>query len=401
MIFRNRALARVGAGFAGLLAAGVIAAPAYADGADLAVEIAGTTIAANADGKIGEIDLKNVGGTTPESVNVIFDISKLEMDKVEFAPICDDDPADGKIVCPVAQEYIPAPGGTTDLGFLLTRAEDASGEAGEFTVTIEAEGDANEANDTDTAKVNVGASGVDLNVLVEDIKFSVNGEGDVEDTLVQPGGTTAVVGFILNQGDMTAKGLKISVTLPEHATFAEVEEGCTYTADNRTVTCEYADAVLIPADKDDTKELEKSGGPFGFLVKIDPNVSAPVSLKDGTASAFALGAEPFQEEQTERASAADVLPGSEELLKAEEVKELVEDVDPTDNTDTYTIFVGAKAGTGDGGSGGGGSLPVTGVQAGVIGGVGLGVLAVGGVLFMLARRRRVVLVTPADEKPTA
>ena len=60
-------LTRAGAGFAGLLAAGLIAAPAYADGADLAVEIAGTTIAADATGKISEIDLKNVGETTPAS----------------------------------------------------------------------------------------------------------------------------------------------------------------------------------------------------------------------------------------------------------------------------------------------------------------------------------------------
>jgi LPXTG-motif cell wall-anchored protein len=55
------------------------------------------------------------------------------------------------------------------------------------------------------------------------------------------------------------------------------------------------------------------------------------------------------------------------------------------------------AGTG-GEGGGGGSLPVTGAQAGLIGGIGAVVVALGAVLFFVARRRKVVLVTPQDEK---
>lgn len=53
-----------------------------------------------------------------------------------------------------------------------------------------------------------------------------------------------------------------------------------------------------------------------------------------------------------------------------------------------------------GGSGGGGGLPVTGVQAGLIGGIGAAVLLAGGVLLLLSRRRKVVLVNPADERTT-
>lgn len=401
MTFRKRALTRAGAVFAGLLVASAIAAPAYAEDADtdLTVQISGTTIAADATGKLGEIDLKNLGETTPASVDVIFDITELKAGVVEFSEESCGAPVDGKVACSVIPEFIPAPGGTTDLGFLLTRAEGASGEAGELTVTIEVEGDDDETNDTATAAVNVGVSGVDLSVVVEDIKFSVNDAGDVVDTLVKPGGTTYVVGFVLNQGDQTAQGLRVSVTLPEHATFAEVEEGCDYTEDNRTVTCDYVtvdgkDVLLIPADKD-TEDHEKSGFGFFFPVKIDPNIAAPVTLKDGTASVFALGAVPFAEEQAEQPPVTSALPSDVESEVIEELK----DVDETDNTDSYAIFVGAET---EGGTGGGdGSLPVTGVQAGVIGGVGLAVLVVGGVLFMLARRRRVVLVTPNDEKPTA
>jgi hypothetical protein len=77
--------------------------------------------------------------------------------------------------------------------------------------------------------------------------------------------TVAVVnGFFLNQGDMTADGVKVTVTLPAKATFAEVEPGCVYTADNRTVTCQYADITLIPADHDTTKDSAKSAGAAFF-----------------------------------------------------------------------------------------------------------------------------------------
>lgn len=44
-----------------------------------------------------------------------------------------------------------------------------------------------------------------------------------------------------------------------------------------------------------------------------------------------------------------------------------------------------------------GGLPVTGARAGLIGGVGLAVVVLGGLLFAVARRRRVVLVVPQDE----
>lgn len=43
---------------------------------------------------------------------------------------------------------------------------------------------------------------------------------------------------------------------------------------------------------------------------------------------------------------------------------------------------------------------MTGVQADLIGGIGALVLLAGGALVLLSRRRRVVLVTPGDEKST-
>ncbi|WP_203857805.1 hypothetical protein [Plantactinospora mayteni] len=47
-----------------------------------------------------------------------------------------------------------------------------------------------------------------------------------------------------------------------------------------------------------------------------------------------------------------------------------------------------------GGGGGGGGLPITGVKAGIAGGVGVAAIALGVLLFVLTRRRRIVMVTP-------
>jgi hypothetical protein len=65
------------------------------------------------------------------------------------------------------------------------------------------------------------------------------------------------------------------------------------------------------------------------------------------------------------------------------------EVDNRDNTDEFAVFTGAAAG-------GGGGLPVTGPKAAVFGMVGLGALAIGVVALVGARRRRIVLMTPAE-----
>ena len=56
------------------------------------------------------------------------------------------------------------------------------------------------------------------------------------------------------------------------------------------------------------------------------------------------------------------------------------DVDETDNTDDFTVFVA--------GPGGQGPLPETGVKVGLIAGAGAATIALGVLLFVAARRRR-------------
>jgi LPXTG-motif cell wall-anchored protein len=89
------------------------------------------------------------------------------------------------------------------------------------------------------------------------------------------------------------------------------------------------------------------------------------------------------------------LPDFARKLTAAEVVKL--DVDASDNTDGFAVLVAGPAG----GTGGGGedpSLPLTGPVAASVAGAGAVALALGTFLFVSARRRRIVLVTPADGK---
>jgi uncharacterized repeat protein (TIGR01451 family) len=65
------------------------------------------------------------------------------------------------------------------------------------------------------------------------------------------------------------------------------------------------------------------------------------------------------------------------------------DNDPDASNDTANIVINPT-------EGGGGNLPVTGVQAGLIAITGVALLAAGFFLYTVARRRRVLLVTPAE-----
>ncbi|GAA3449060.1 hypothetical protein [Dactylosporangium matsuzakiense] len=77
------------------------------------------------------------------------------------------------------------------------------------------------------------------------------------------------------------------------------------------------------------------------------------------------------------------------------------DRDPNHANDTADIVINPANGTGGGNPGGdngngGGSLPVTGVQVGLVAGAGAALLSGGIFFFAVARRRRVLLVTPKE-----
>src|SRR4029453_16103784 len=123
----------------------------------------------------------------------------------------------------------------------------------------------------------------DLTVIAPDVT-GINFEGEPTGKGVKPGDISVVFGFVFNQGDKIADGLKIKVTLPEQTTFAGQEEGCDYTGDRRTVSCDYRQFELLPQDVDP----EKAGAAFFFPVQVSEDADGPVALKGGTFTAVAL-----------------------------------------------------------------------------------------------------------------
>ncbi|MEV4479767.1 cell wall anchor protein [Micromonospora coxensis] len=400
MIFRNRPLARLGA--AALLASGaftVLGTPAYAEGGtDLSIDVAGTRVAAGTDGKLGFIKIGNKGDVIPTDVRITVDVSQLDLDKVGLSPFaereCEETKVDGRLVwdCVVPEFAVPGPGTTSELPLVVFRGTDElkGAYAAPVTFTVVTPGDTNAANNSETVKVELtDENGVDLSVWAPDINLQLvwkpGGEPEVKKPVLNPGDETVVFASVMNQGDMIADGLDFTVSLPKGVTLTEDLKGCTVAADRRSATCTAGSTRLKPGD---------AVYPV-FPVRVAADVEAPVTLSGGTVGAGARGELPVTEKSLAKAAASE-LPS----FLAPKVT-LVEDIDPSDDSDDFAVRVVAAANGGGGGTGDGGGLPVTGPQAGLIGGVGVAVLAAGGALLMMARRRRVVLVTPGDEKPTA
>ncbi|MEV4825497.1 cell wall anchor protein [Micromonospora sp. NPDC049275] len=395
MNVRSRVSARIGA--AALLAAGAVGlagAPAQAADtkADLEISVAGTRLAEGTKGKIGFMKVKNNGPGTPSALTVGVDLSGMHDERIISLPLgenCKGGPG-STIECTVPAAQIPGPGetlefpiftakaavgydgGDTQVGFFLRSADDTTPDNNIKQVKLEFDGE----------------PGVDLGVVAPDVKTRLSLEGGVvsEQSPLYPGDQAVFVGEIVNQGDTIAKGVEFTVQLPKGATFSEQYDGCEYSTDLRTATC-TDEADLIGADL---------GLLITFPIKVAPGVKAPVALPNGSLVADALGVAP----------AGTPLPGAGRKAGIENVRmlakgERVTDVDPTDNRDDFAVIVAAKGGSGGGTGGDDGGLPVTGAKAGLIGGIGVAVLLAGGVMFLVARRRRVVLVAPADERPTA
>jgi hypothetical protein len=303
---------------------------------------------------------------------------------------------DGVADCELATEDIPAPGGTVDLPLGMAKVNDEPGDAGKLTVTVAVEGDSNEANDSKTVTVELSRkSGVDLLVVADDVT-QVNAEGAPTGEPIPPGESSIAWGFILNQGDRVAAGLKVQVKLPEHVTFAEEEAECDYSADNRTVKCDYDELNLIPADADSSEDLKYSSLAVFFPVTVSEDAEGPVALQGGQWTVAAAKSEELPSALARRAApAAPELPSNARGLTAGERSKV--DVDTSDNTDGFAVLVAGPVSGGGGGEEEPG-LPITGPVAASVAGAGAAVLALGVVLLLMARRRRVVLVTPGDEK---
>ncbi|TWJ24557.1 cell wall anchor protein [Micromonospora endolithica] len=400
MIFRNRPLVRLGA--AALLASGALTAfgvPAYAadTAADLSVEVTGTRVAAGAQDKVAFAKIKNNGPGTPDNFVVDVDVSKIDFAKVAVVPVTegpctiDGDEQPTRFSCLVDDKTVPGPGETLEVALVTFKAEEGVElpYTAPFTVTVKSDGDTAADNDSASAElVLTDESGVDMGIVVPDVKFQA--DGSEKPPLLVPGAETLVHVELINQGDVIANGIKLDLTLPKGATFTEDLRECTYSPDRRVANCPTPLLQVAPGDI-----LIGS-----FPVKVDADVKAPIALQGGSGTVTALGELPATSANV--AATKKTLPSFLKAATAEQAAE-VREIDETDNTDAYAVIVAAKGGSGGGGDddGDGPGLPVTGAKAGLIGGIGGAVLLAGGLMFLMARRRRVVLVTPGDERPTA
>lgn len=374
----RKTLARIGVGATALLAAGAFASPAYAAAPDVTVIVDSTTIAMDAE-KVFLSKIKNVGDATATGLLVEVDLSTLTGVVAEppQVPACEDS-TDDKIVCDFGGTL--APNEIFDLPITFTPDAGFEGDAGTFTVTVNTEGDADADNNSTEVAVTVGGKGADIVAWADDVVAGYGTNGEVEP--VAPGESAPLFWAIYNFGNADAKGVTLTIQLPEHVMFEEIYEGCDVSEDGRTMNCTVADLV-IPVGEG------RGGGEEGLLVAVSEDAPGPLTVT-GTVSGEALGV--VSEGPTVFGAPA---PAPEWL----EPMDAPADVDGGDNTDEFTVHIGAPVGTGGGGTGGGdgGTLPITGAKAGLIGGVGAAALGLGAALFMLARRRRVVLVAPSDD----
>jgi hypothetical protein len=386
-----RSVARVSA--AGLLTAGVLAfaaTPALAADTDLGIDIKGSTLALGAEAKPVTITISNNGSTRPSDVRVKFDAGVNLGGKavVDLGGGGEDDCAlddQGHADCVLDKSAVPAPGGSINLTVIIRKVDSSTGKAGKLTVSIETPGDSNSKNDSDTVDVTLSENkGVDLTAYAEDVTLT-EGEGYTGKP-IPAGGKSVADAFVTNFGDQTAAGLKIVGTLPKGATFvAQDAAGCDFSADQRSVRCELgADELSLPP---------VSAVEVRFDIVVAPDVKGPVALQDGSWTFVAGGA---VEPARARIAAKQALP--DYLFQVDPAELAHMDIDPSDNVDGFAVLVAGPAGGTGGGTGGGDEpgLPVTGPVAGTIGGIGGAVLVAGAIMFVMSRRRRVVLVTPDD-----
>ncbi|MFI2711253.1 hypothetical protein ACH495_14115 [Micromonospora sp. NPDC018662] len=378
------------------------------------VDASGTRIPLGVEKKTLYLKISNRGDETPREVVVRVRQPAEGPDPLPVALIwhsggvgeCDGD--FGGFYCQLLPELIPGPGETVDVPIDATVYGAAEPYEGRFeaSVTIGPDKDANPADNTRWFPlVLVDQPSADLSVVARDVKQSVRigADGTPEPTgALHPGELGAVWHAVANQGRKAVSGVRITLRLPKGVTFTRQPTQCVLGDGGRSAVCTYPDLTLVPAAEDtDPDDATYSAVELYNLVTTAASATTPATLREGTVQVEGLA----ERSTTDRAKPARTeLPANAVAVRAA-------DVDHSDNQDGFAVLLAAKSGGGDGdGDGGGGDggvgggdggLPVTGPQAGLIGGIGVAALAAGGLLFLAARRRRMILVTPEDERPAA
>jgi hypothetical protein len=380
-----------------LLAAGLTltAAPVFAAvprpaAADLAVRLSGTTLTNLVQQKVATATVTNHGATTARGVRLRFtgqvDGEVVNPNSVAFCPGSSTSPSPGPpAVAPSLQVEVGGECGLPDIAAgesvrlttTIVRSAQGIGPVGEVTVRVShAAADPVPANNSATAAIAFAeGAGPDLYARAWDGPVDRNGQV----TPILPGGRADLRFEIGNQGAEPVSGLLITVQLPAHVTFDETRPGCAYGPDRRTVTCTYHELPLIPAQTDRfPHDRSYSALRFRHLLRVAKEAPAPAQLAGGRLAVVPL--------LVGQLSPTEVLPEGVTGMTAT-------DPDGTDDTGRFTVSTLALNGNAAG-------LPLTGVPAGLLGGLGLGVLATGGGLVLITRQRRVVIVLPVERTST-
>lgn len=386
----RRAGTRAGSAALAFAAAGLLGAPAgmaqAADrsGADLALRVSAGTVAIGGPLAAHRVTVLNHGPDGARAWHLAYDLRGLDDRVVTLDRIAPGCTRTGTTVTCDAADLAPAHRLAWPTPFALRRMPGRHGTAGTIVVTAVSEGDPDQTNNSVTYEVEVPPLGVDLVVHAEDI-YRVTDAGEPTDQPVPPGSVSTLFGAVANAGDTVAAGVTVSVTLPRYVTFAEAEPDCAYSADKRTASCDYPQITLVPMDWDrGADDAFYSVIGVYFPVRVAADAPGPVVVRGGVFTSHALGVEGEADVRVLARRGAATLPENVTALSARKVA----DVNPSDNSYPFAAHIAPPAADGsDGGDGGGGGLPITGGPAGRIGGVGVGVLALGGVLLLLARRR--------------
>lgn len=394
--FHRSALAR--AGVAALLAVGgvtVAAAPAHAaDTAELQLIPLSYELAKGvkeAKAKPFKFQVANTGTVDAKDVRVLVDTTGLNPRKPKVGVVVPEGcEVEGTTFSCLLGDLTA--GTTEDFGIPIF-STGGRGAAGTLKVTISA---ANAKGDSVDHDITVAKPGYDLTTWVQDVYADVQVDGDEAGETglkpVRPGDTAPLDWAVFNDGSRKATGIAYGVTLPAGVTFAELPEGCV----------EQTLGGLAQAYCEDSGVVLKPGQYYtaDVRVTVGADVTEPV-LRPGFLFASGLDAAEGAPEEAPRIASGTQRKAFTETDQGDNIAQFDVFVDLTvQPTPTPTPTDGPTASPTPGTGGGGGGLPVTGVQAGLIGGIGAAVLLAGGALLLISRRRRVVLVAPGDEKST-
>lgn len=391
-----------------------VSAPAHAaDQADLALiplsyELAKGVEEARA--KPFKIQINNARSTADaKSVRLTVETAHLNGRKVGVVVPAGCEAAGTTFSCLLGD--LPA-GTTEDFGIPLFSLG-KRGDAGHLVVTVTSDtADPVKADNKIRHGITVAKPGYDLTSWAQDVYADVEVDGDDSGeparTPVRPGETAPLDWAVYNHGSRSATGIAYGFTLPAGVDFAEFPVGCAESGLDGLVQvhCTDSGAVLEPGEFYTAPVRVRVGADVTESV-LSPGILYSVGLD---LASGAPAAAPRTASDLQRWAFAEVDPG-DGVAQFDVFVGFSSSPEPTPTptgeptgspspTPTTTGSPSPTPTAAPDGSGGGGGLPVTGVQVGLIGGVGAAVLLAGAALLQLSRRRKVVLVNPGQQRDT-